>query len=77
MVIMKDLFISHRVARIVYGYPSVEASLWHLLMKNSWPPSRFRPILSSLCPSLCFKEVRWKHLRNPWLSPKAFRGEHS
>ena len=38
MVIMKDLFISYRVARIVYGYPSVEASLWHLLMKNSWPP---------------------------------------
>ena len=39
--------------------------------------SRFLPILSSLCPSLFFKEVRWKHLRNPWLSPKASRGEHS
>ena len=39
--------------------------------------SRFLPILSSLCPSLVFKEVRWKHLRNPWLSPKVFRGEHS
>ena len=39
--------------------------------------SRFLPILSSLCPSLVFKEARWKHLRNPWLSLKVLRGEQS